>query len=123
MRLKVEPVRLAGKILGRLLEEYKLKLVISTQSAYASDTRSIHWRPRDGFTVLLHEAAHAALRHKPTRDRGIRLLNELNAWLWAESACYLWGLPFDYKFADRCFSTYASHVTGAWRWRIKWSHR
>ena len=129
MRIEVNPGRLAGKIMRKLLEGYKGTLVVletgKLKTHYDPVTRTIYWRPRDGFFMLFHEAAHRAMDHAAgcTKDFGLRLVQESEAWLWAEEACYLWGFRFDYKKADRFFSTYASHVAGGRHWKIEWRHR
>mgnify|MGYP001613051149 FL=1 len=125
MRIEVNPERLAAKILKRLMEKQKGYLVVTAtlRTHYDPVTRTIYWRPRDGFFTLLHEAAHCALGHADSLEIGFRLVQESEAWIWSEEACHLWGLPFNYKRADRYFASYASHVPGGKHWTVGWRHR
>ena len=125
MRIEVNPERLAAKILNRLMGRQKGTLVITTvlKTHYDPVTRTVYWRTRDGFFTLFHEAAHCALDHADGPELGFRLIQESEAWIWAEEACHLWGFPFDYKRADRYFASYASHVPGGKHWTVGWRHR
>lgn len=122
--IRVDTWRLGSKILKRMLGERRLFLKSTRHpSHYDQGSKILFWNLRNGFDVLLHEAAHIALNHKPSIDRKVRLMRELEAWIWAEEACHLWGLPFNYPLMDRYFSTYTSHVEGAEKWKINWRHK
>lgn len=124
MTLHVDVERLGWQIVRRAFTNRRVHLRMTTNgSSYHKPTRTLRWKLTEGITLLLHEAAHALLDHKPTKDRSQRLTYELQAWMWTEEACHLWGLPFDYKRADRYFSTYTSWVPGAEGWRIRWRHK
>jgi hypothetical protein len=68
----------------------------------------IHWYVPHGLDGLLHEIGHAKYRH--SRDdhthRGALLLQEAEAWLWAEHWARRLGLLFNYASADKDFRTY-----------------
>ena len=125
IRLTVDPKLLAGKVLSRLLEQQKGRLVVTTtlKTHYDPQDHTIYWRVEDGFYLLLHEAAHCALNHKDPLVLSEQIVQESEAWVWAEEACHLWGFLFNYRKADRYFSTYASHVAGGEDWKVKWRHR
>ena len=122
--LTINSWRLGIKILERLLDTRGIKLHRVTGKRSWSTATGIYWNPRRGLDELLHEAAHVALNHSDyTVPVKYRVVQEQEAWLWAESACHLWGLPFRYGMANRCFATYTHYVEGAGSWRIRWRHR
>ena len=123
MILHVDPLRFAHRFLRAVRRRFKVTVSLSVRTGFDPATRTILWRPRDGFETLLHEAAHVALRHRRGDGPGPALGQELDAWLWAEQAAHLWGLPFNYKRANRFFTTYTRLVRGAEGWTIQWQHR
>lgn len=93
------------------------------KSCWASPSRRVFYNPREPLMLFFHEAAHASLRHEPPASRGHRATQEAEAWLWAEEACRLWGVRFDYRRADRYFATYISWLEYGQGWRISWKYR
>lgn len=116
--------RLGKRIVERALGELEVKLVRATRGrSQYNGLNTVVWNPREGFTALLHEVAHAALGHTGHKHISARIGMEAEAWTWAEEACYRWGLTFNYRWAERGFATYTSHVPGAQSWKIAWKYR
>jgi hypothetical protein len=73
------------------------------------DSRGIvHWYIPHGLCGLLHEIGHAKHRHSRDKKthRAVEILQEAQAWLWAEYWCKRLGILFDYPDANKSFRTY-----------------
>ena len=68
----------------------------------------VAWYPLHGLHGLIHEIGHAKFKHGRTdaTRRGVEVLQEAQAWLYAEYWCKRLGIPFDYADADKSFRTY-----------------
>lgn len=123
-RIKVDIWRLGSKIIKKALQDLGVQLVRTRGVSYWQPGRAkIGWNPRHGLTSLLHETGHASLCHRSDPDWASKVGREAEAWVWAEEAAYLWGLPFDYRGADRAFSTYTRRVRGAEGWKVMWRYK
>ena len=86
--------------------------------------RKIHWYIGAGLTALLHEIGHAVLRHHNTAASWRQqIIEEVEAWLWAEKTARKEKITFDYVSAEKWFKTYFSSakrlqlVNINWRWK------
>ena len=86
--------------------------------------RPIKWYICDGLQILLHEIGHHVMRHTNT-DATWRqeVLEEVEAWLWAEKTARKESILFDYAVAEKWFLTYFSSVNRRqlvlinWKWK------
>ena len=86
--------------------------------------RKINWYIGGGLTTLLHEIGHAVLRHHNTEAPWrSKIIEEAEAWLWAEKTARKEHIQFDYAAASKWFGTYFSAskrrqlVNINWRWK------
>jgi hypothetical protein len=83
----------------------------------------IQWWTGDGLTTLLHELGHHVLRHNQKVSWRAEIMEEVEAWLWAEKTARLEKIDFDYKMAEESFAGYFTSakrrqaVSIIWRWR------
>lgn len=95
-------------------------------SFYWPRYKKIWWVISDScLCTLLHEIGHAKLHqrkfeHTPNPWR--EYLEEIEAWVWAETACIRLGLVFDYEYAVHAIGKYRKKykfqvsVHPAWRY-------
>ena len=75
---------------------------------------SISWNVSQGLNALLHELGHHRLKHDrlELRKKGVHIdeiLEEAEAWLWAEERAYRHDIPLDYADADKWFESYCNY--------------
>lgn len=88
---------------------------------YAPATNEIKWPLADGLTVLLHEIGHYKKKHVRLECcDGKMLMEEIEAWLWAEHAAKTLGIEFDYKSAEHYFGR---KKYNRFRVGLQWRHR
>lgn len=106
--------------------ESKLRHRGPLQAYYTPSDGIITWCVLAGLTILLHEIGHCYLRHTnedlPWRAR---LIEEVEAWLWAEKIARKEKMSFDYPKAEEAFGVYFDEAKRRqlcfinWRWRPK----
>lgn len=86
--------------------------------------RKIVWYIGDGLSVLLHEIGHAVLRHHDTSATWRQcIIEEVEAWLWAESIARKERIVFDYKGAEKWFNTYFVNSSRPIMVKINWRYK
>ena len=103
-----------------------LKNIRTANGLWVPDDQAIEWYIGNGLTILLHEIGHAHLRHNNTKlPWRARLIEEVEAWLWAEKIARKEKIPFEYDKADECFEVYFENARRRqlcfinWRWKPK----
>ena len=103
-----------------------LRNIRSASGLYTPKEKEIEWYIGNGLTVLLHEIGHAHLRHNNTGlPWRARLIEEVEAWLWAEKTARKEKILFDYPQADECFEVYFINAKRRqlvfinWQWKPK----
>lgn len=96
------------------------------QAYYLPESNTIKWYILSGLLYLLHEIGHSYLRHNNTETSWrMYIMEEVEAWLWAEKTARKEKIPFDYDLAEGCFEVYFQNakrrqlVTINWRWKPK----
>lgn len=110
---------------GVRLKSY-LKQIRTAAGLWTPEDKEIEWYIGNGLTVLLHEIGHAHLRHNNTQlPWRARLIEEVEAWLWAEKIARKEKITFDYPKADACFEAYFVNARRRqlcfinWHWKPK----
>jgi len=93
---------------------------------YIPEDNLIKWYVLSGFGILLHEIGHAYLRHHNVKiPWRVTIMEEVEAWLWAEKIARKEKIPFDYVVAEGAFEHYfdlakrRQQVFINWRWKPK----
>lgn len=81
------------------------------------------WSVTQGMSTLLHELGHKRCKHDLTHQAPDDLLDEAEAWLWAEKRAHAHGIRFDYEGAEAWFETYARRRYKRGMVKIVWRYR
>jgi len=93
------------------LQEFRVLFTAGACSYEWRDQKPlIIWRPTSGLMVLLHEIGHHRLKHRCNERR--ELLEEAEAWLWAERRAKIHGVRFDYTEIAKIFRPLTSRLPG-----------
>lgn len=111
---------------GTTLKPSLTQLGSGLSGYYTPEDNIIKWYVLSGFTILLHEIGHCYLRHTNMKLtwRG-KLIEEVEAWLWAEKIARKEKLSFNYETAEGCFKIYFDDAKRRqmvfinWRWGLK----
>lgn len=96
------------------------------QGYYLPESNTIKWYILSGLTYLLHEIGHCYLRHNnPDTTWRVDVMEEVEAWLWAEKIARKEKIPFVYEDAEGSFEVYFQNakrrqlVSINWKWKPK----
>lgn len=130
METKESLLSVAHELMGRYVPGTSLESVLTSKGTlvgyYTPLDNVIKWYVVTGLTILLHEIGHCYLRHtnENVSWRAI-LIEEVEAWLWAEKIARKEKITFDYKKGDELFEAYFEKAKRRqlcfinWRWRLK----
>ena len=121
----------AYELAGHYVPGVKLKANLTQLGPHLSgyctpEDKIIKWYVLSGFTILLHEIGHAYLRHHNVRLLWrIAIMEEVEAWLWAEKIARKEKITFEYETAEGAFELYFDNAKRRqmvfinWHWKPK----
>jgi len=103
--------------------EWSLRWQESEYRTYEDGCSTVFWCVGDGLSALLHELGHAVLRHRKELPWRANMVQEVEAWLWAEKTARKESIPFDYGGAEDDMKAYFRDAKKRPLFTINWRYK